>query len=671
VNGTIDISRDISSVRVAALLLCAILSGLCLAKPGESPQQTKILAPGYGDLNFPPPVAGTYKLPPLSDAKDAIVLNVDGEYVSYHDLFADKYTLLSFMYTRCGDVNGCPLTHVVFSRIRSLAQKDPLLSKKLKLISMSFDPKNDTPDALKKLSYGHAAHKQHAMHSTKKSDQIEWLYLTADSEESLKPILDNYNQPVINIVNENGLPSGKFSHILRVYLIDREKKIRNIYSVSFLHPEIIISDIKTLIMSENRPVSDDTFNNYSDINNNSKNKHRIRAGDHKEGYHSADYRTDSTSLLSRQGKTTDLLKFVKNPMLGLPEIPVPKNNPISAEKIQLGKKLFFDRRLSLNDTLSCAMCHIPEQGFTSNELKKPVGFEGRPIRRNAPTLFNTAYSRRLFHDSRETSLENQIWSPLTARNEMAMPSIGFVLEKIRHLSDYSNLFEQAFDGKQADIITVGQAIASYERTLVSGGSAFDHWYYGNEENAISVAAKRGFYLFEGKAQCATCHTVEKNYALFTDHSSHNTGVGWKDSMGEKNASESIQVGPGRYYSIQQSSIESITKTPLGDLGLYEITQNPADRWRYKTPSLRNVALTEPYMHNGSLSSLYQVVEFYNQGGFDNKTISPLIKPLNLSPAEVADIVAFLLSLTGVNVEELVLDAFTATIGDTRAGDSEH
>ena len=656
-----------SGCRIVVLLVSALLHNLCWAgaKVADDIPQVQLLAPGYGELDFEAPKAGSYELPALGFAKDAKVLNVDGEQVRFHDLYAGKYTLLSFMYSRCGDVNGCPLTHVVFNRIRQIASNNPGLDKHLQLISMSFDPENDTPEVLKNLNSGHADHDQHsghAGHEVENKERIEWLYLTSDSDKSLEPILVDYDQAVLNDIDEEGNATGRISHILRVYLIDPRNQIRNIYSVPFLHPDIIINDVKTLLLGDNISLVNEA------AKDNKEGSVRIGPGDDKSGYHSVEYKTDSVSLLARKGIATDLMRLVNKPPLGLPKVPVPEDNPVSKEKILLGKKLFYDRRLSLNSTISCAMCHIPEQGFTSNELKKPVGFEGRSVRRNAPTIYNTAYSKRLFHDARETSLENQIWQPLTARNEMAMPSIGMVVEKIRGLSDYSGLFERALGGKKADVVTIGQAISSYERTLISGGSPFDQWYFAKEENTISESAKRGFDLFKGKAQCVVCHTIKEDHALFTDNKLHNTGIGWELSMRKKPEEEEVQVSPGNYISLKQSAIDAVGHEPLGDLGFYEITQKPEDRWRYKTPMLRNLTLTAPYMHDGSLSSLNDVVEFYNHGGFKNETQSPLIKPLKLSKSEVNDLVEFLKSLTGDNVEEIVLDAFSTPVGDIHATD---
>ena len=398
---------------------------------------------------------------------------------------------------------------------------------------------------------------------------------------------------------------------------------------------------------------------------------RVGPGDDKTGYETTGYVTNSVAITARKGVQADLIRVIENPPLGLPKIPVPDSNPLTAEKINLGRKLFFDRRLSLNNTFSCAMCHVPEQGFSSNELEKAVGLEGRSNRRNSPTIYNVAYIERLFYDGRESTLENQIWGPLLEHNEMAMTSFGHVLQKLSTLEDYEGLFEAAFDGRGADILTLGKSFASYQRVLVSGNSPFDRWYFAKEENAINEQAKRGFALFSGKAQCITCHTVQEKTALFTDNQFHNTGLGFKRSMGIKPEKERMLIAPGTYAYVKQAKVKLVGEGPLADVGRYEVTLDPDDRWKYRTSSLRNIALTAPYMHDGSMHSLQEVIAFYNQGGmlknengFPNVTQSPLINPLGLSEDEIEDIVAFLMTLTGDNIAEIVSDAFSAPVGDT-------
>ena len=394
------------------------------------------------------------------------------------------------------------------------------------------------------------------------------------------------------------------------------------------------------------------------------------SGDVKEGYESADYRTRSRSLLDRRGVRMDLIGLAQDPPLGLPSVPVPADNPLTRAKIELGRKLFFDRRLSINDTLSCATCHIPEQGFTNNELRTPVGVEGRSVLRNSPTLYNVAYQEHVFLDGREISLENQVWQPMTARNEMAAPSIGYVIRKVRRMRDYEALFEQAFEGRGPDILTIGQALASYQRTLLAADSPFDRWYFGGRADAVDESVKRGFALFSGKAQCVVCHRVQDNHALFIDHQFHNTGLGYAASVGEKTPDTTrVQLAPGVFAELPQAAIDAVTQQRLpNDLGLYRITESPDDRWKFRTQTLRNVSLTAPYMHNGRFDTLREVIDFYDRGGVPNELLSPLIRPLELTAKEKQDLEAFLHSLTGSNVPDLVADAFAAPIGDLSSDD---
>ena len=392
-------------------------------------------------------------------------------------------------------------------------------------------------------------------------------------------------------------------------------------------------------------------------------------GDRKHGYDQETYTTDSLSVTSRKGKETNLLNFIHNPPLGLPKLAVPEGGLVTKEKVSLGRRLFFDRRLSLNDTFSCAICHIPEQGFTNHELATAIGFEGRSVKRNSPTIYNVAYYSIFFHDGREDSLVQQAWSPLLAHNEMANPSIGYVINKIKGIKEYGGLFEAAFDGRGPTMETVGEALASYQRTLNSANSRFDQWYYGKQEDALSDNEKAGFAIFNGKGKCSACHLVNSEFALFTDNKLHNTGHGYAVSMGVKPEKTRVQLAPGVFVDVETELIDSVRQQPKeNDVGLYTITQNPFDRWKYRTPILRNVELTAPYMHDGAFNSLREVIEFYNRGGVPNELLSPLITPLNLTDEEVDQLVEFLLSLTGSNVQTIVADAFAAPIGDLRSED---
>jgi len=396
----------------------------------------------------------------------------------------------------------------------------------------------------------------------------------------------------------------------------------------------------------------------------------LRSGDYKEGYESADYKTRSRSLQSRKGRETDLYALSRKPPAGLPQVPVARGNPLSREGIALGRRLFFDRRLSLNNTISCAMCHVPEMGFAHNELKTAVGFEGRGTRRNTPTLLNVAYRMPLFHDGRETSLENQVWSPLLARNEMANPSIGAVIEKIKQIKEYRGLFQQVFDGRGPSMETIGMALAQYQRTLLSANSRFDRWHYGGEQDLLTPEERKGFEIFTGEGRCSTCHLIGDRHALFTDNQLHNTGMGFSASMGKRQPTRRVQLAPGVFADLDTEAIEQVTRETarFNDVGRYEVTQDPDDRWKFITPTLRNVALTAPYMHNGELLTLEEVIDFYDKGGVPNELLSPLIQPLKLTDSGKKALIAFLRTLTGGNTAELVSDAFAAPVGDLRRDD---
>jgi cytochrome c peroxidase len=208
------------------------------------------------------------------------------------------------------------------------------------------------------------------------------------------------------------------------------------------------------------------------------------------------------------------------------------------------------------------------------------------------------------------------------------------------------------------------ALASYERTLVSGGSPFDRWRFGRDARALSAAARRGFALFIGQARCASCHQIAADHALFTDQAFHNTGVGYRQAMAPASVGQRpVPVAPGASLVIDPVDIAAAVERPPHDLGRYEVTEDPADRWQYKTPTLRNVALTAPYMHDGSLPTLRAVVEYYNAGGVPHELLDPRLAPLALGRHEIDDLVAFLESLTGDNTDTLVADAFAAPVGD--------
>jgi len=618
------------------MLLGAFASTAVLAEQ-EAGKAPPILAPGWSDLEFEPPPAGTYDLPVIGPAGDGNVVDSLAGPMSLHELMGDKVVVLSFIYSSCSDANGCPLATHVLGGLKTRLVETAEGATGVRFVSLSFDPASDTPEVMRQ--YG----------SPYVDDRLDWRFMTTRGEADLAPILQSYGQSIVRDVEADESDAGSISHMLRVFLIDRDLQIRNIYSASFLHADTMFNDIRTLQgeAPEATPAAET----------------RQGPGDLREGYNSADYRTRSQSLQSRRGIPARLIRNLEVVPLGLPPIPEPPENPLTEKKAELGRLLFFDRRLSHNNTFSCAMCHIPEQGFTSNELATSVGIEGRTVRRNAPTIYNVAYMDRLFHDGRESSLEQQIWGPLLAHNEMGNPSVGQVLEKIRSIPEYLNRFEQAFGGRSPSMETVGMALASYERLLVSANSPFDRWYYGNNPGALNADEKAGFNLFTGSAGCSACHFVRPDWALFTDKAMHNTGIGYRRSMWKPGAESRVQLAPGKHVMVHSDVFREAAEPVPNDLGLYEITGRPEDRWKYRTPGLRNVALTGPYMHDGSIVTLEDVVRFYDGGGVENPLRDPLVRPLGLSDREKSQLVAFLRSLTGDNVDSLVADAFAVPVGN--------
>jgi cytochrome c peroxidase len=354
-----------------------------------------------------------------------------------------------------------------------------------------------------------------------------------------------------------------------------------------------------------------------------------------------------------------------NPPLGLPAMP----SHLDPAEIDLGRQLFFDRRLSANETLSCAMCHIPEQGFTQNELATPVGHLGKGVRRNVPSLYNVAFAEDLFLDGREQSLEAQIWSPLLAENEMANESREVVLAKLASNGLYTERFAETFDEGLTER-TLGRALAAYQRALLSGDSPFDRWYFGGEEPTAKTGevaagypalAARGFAVFQDKG-CASCHHINDSSALFTDGQFHNTGTGYRRA-GRTLRPPSVQLAPGIFVV---PTVDAETETFIDD-GRYEVTGREADKWRYRTPSLRNVALTGPYMHDGSIATLEGVVAFYAEGGGGDPAQDPRTRSVRLAQSEQVALVAFLRTLTSSHVDALVSDARSVTIGERTAG----
>jgi len=288
-------------------------------------------------------------------------------------------------------------------------------------------------------------------------------------------------------------------------------------------------------------------------------------------------------------------------------IPIPSTNLNYKAKVELGKQLYFDGRLSKSGAISCAFCHNPGTGF-ADPRQTSIGIGGGVGGRQAPTVYNTAFNHLQFWDGRARSLEEQAIGPIQNPIEMGETHEN-VVRKLGKIKGYQQQFGAVF-GTEVNLQGIAEAIAAYERTVISTNSSFDR-YVAGDTKAMDEASVRGMALFKGKARCILCH----NGPNFTDNQFHNLGV--------------PQAGPLKE-----------------DLGRYNVTKAEKDKAAFKTPTLRSIIETAPYMHDGALKTLEEVVDFLNAGGGANSNLSPLVKPLNLTPEEKTDLVAFLKALTG-------------------------
>ena len=304
----------------------------------------------------------------------------------------------------------------------------------------------------------------------------------------------------------------------------------------------------------------------------------------------------SGSALYAQDKNKETVITIPK---GLPQIRFPKDNVPTTEKIELGKQLYFDKRLSSDNTISCASCHDPAKGF-SNAEQFATGVGGKKGGRNSPTVLNTAYNKFQFWDGRAGSLEEQALGPIQNPIEMNM-KLEDVVKKLNGIKGYKDQFQKVF-GTDVTSEGIALAIASYERTVLSGNAPYDLFQAGDQK-ALSESAQRGLKLFKSKAACASCHSGPN----FTDNGFHNIGL--KDNN--------------------------------KDAGRKAVSKLEGDTGTFKTPTLREIAKTAPYMHDGSMKTLEEVMKHYNQGGIDNPYLDEEIFPLKLTDEEVKDLITFL------------------------------
>lgn len=294
----------------------------------------------------------------------------------------------------------------------------------------------------------------------------------------------------------------------------------------------------------------------------------------------------------------------------VPVMHYPVDNPWSKEKEDLGEMLYFDPRLSGDNSISCATCHHPEKGW-SDGLPRTIGFGGKELGRHSPTIINSGYFAVQFWDGRAKSLEEQALGPIQAAGEMNQ-DLDELVKELNAVPEYVKRFQKVFGGITAE--NIGKAIATFERSVVSNHAPYDKYMTG-DKSALSASAVNGIGLFFGKAKCVICH----NGPVFTDSGFHNIGV--------------QQHGPLKE-----------------DLGRFNISNEDFDKGGFKTPGLRSVSISAPYMHDGSAASLTEVVQFYNRGGDVKENLSPFITPLELTDSEVQDVVEFLKALDGEPIQ---------------------
>jgi cytochrome c peroxidase len=327
------------------------------------------------------------------------------------------------------------------------------------------------------------------------------------------------------------------------------------------------------------------------------------------------------------------------------ELSVPASAAPTPEKAALGEKLFNDKRLSIDDTVSCATCHVPDRGFVDH-LPTSEGVGKQRGKRNSPTVLNAMFLETQFWDGRAPTLQAQAKLPILNPIEMGMKSPEDVVAKVRAMPEYAEAFREVY-GRAVTYDNLADAIAAFEREQVSGNSPFDR-YIAGDSGALSASAKRGWVLFNSKARCNSCHAFSTTSPIFADQKFHNIGIAAHktDFPSLARKADGI-VRAGDLDQIDRLALE----TDLSELGRFLVTKQRADIGAFKTPTLRNIAVTAPYMHDGSLATLWDVMDHYNKGGVPNPFLDGGMQILGLSEAEIDDVVAFLAALTGDRFSE--------------------
>jgi cytochrome c peroxidase len=351
------------------------------------------------------------------------------------------------------------------------------------------------------------------------------------------------------------------------------------------------------------------------------------------------------AIQEQQQRLAKLVPSVTSPPPGIDPVAwasiyIPAGNELTADRIALGRKLYFDTRLSKDGTLACATCHDVSRGFTDHRSVSE-GIGDHLGKRSAPTTMNAALMQSQFWDGRAPSLEDQAKLPILNPIEMGHPDAASAMAAVNTDPAYVGLFQKAY-GRAPNYDDLGRAIASFERTLIFLDAPFDRFAAG-DSGAISAAAQRGLDLFNGKARCVSCHMVNSSNPLGTDNLFHNIGVSARTQNFEALAGKALGV---LKENSDTGALDKLAiETDMSELGRFLVTKKRGDVGAFKTEQLRNVGLTAPYMHDGSLKTLWDVMDHYNKGGETNAYLDGGIEPLNLSESEINDVVAFLFTLT--------------------------
>ena len=322
----------------------------------------------------------------------------------------------------------------------------------------------------------------------------------------------------------------------------------------------------------------------------------------------------------------------------------PADNPVTDAKAKLGDMIFDEKRVSADNSIACNTCHSPRNGFTTHtETSRGVG--DQLGKRNAPSILNAMFYKSMFWDGRAETLEEQSTLPILNPVEMGQRDPKDVVAKLAAIPEFVEAFKQVF-GHPVNWEDMGKALAAFERTRLSTQAQFDRFLQGDEK-ALNASQRRGWALFTGKARCAICHTYDDALPLFGDNRFHNTGV----AAGRQDYNR-LAAGAARSASSQAEKDRLALETDFSELGRFLVTQKKEDIGAFKTPFLRDVLLTGPYMHDGGLETLWDVVEFFNKGGERNPFLDAEMKPLGLTDSEVDDLVNFMGALTSDRFAEL-------------------